>query len=217
MGTKIPDMTVASALTGAEQLECVQGGSTRRTTAQEIADLGGGAALRFLKAVPVITGLTIGTAADLFSVTIPAGMLEYDSENDLNPTLVIEGDMVLTSGPTQAIITLSCNDDSSDVGASGLIKGDEVYPFSTSVMLHFKATVQHKAAGESVISMVVDCRKHSSALAGTSQSDAVVAVLSDANTGDPTAELVYNIRGHISTGTPSVSLYNMTAYVLGPA
>jgi hypothetical protein len=36
---KIPDMTGASALTGAEQIEVVQSGATRRTTAQNVADL----------------------------------------------------------------------------------------------------------------------------------------------------------------------------------
>jgi hypothetical protein len=36
---KIPDMTAADPLTGAEQVEVVQGGNTRRTTAQDVADL----------------------------------------------------------------------------------------------------------------------------------------------------------------------------------
>jgi hypothetical protein len=36
---KIPDMTGASELTGAEQIEVVQTGATRRTTAQDVAGL----------------------------------------------------------------------------------------------------------------------------------------------------------------------------------
>lgn len=39
---KISGMTAASALTGAELVELVQGGANKRTTTQDIADLGGG-------------------------------------------------------------------------------------------------------------------------------------------------------------------------------
>lgn len=39
--TEIPDLTAASALTGAEIVPITQGGLTRRTTAQAIANLGG--------------------------------------------------------------------------------------------------------------------------------------------------------------------------------
>jgi hypothetical protein len=35
---KIPDMTEASALTGAEQVEVVQSGATRRTTVGDVID-----------------------------------------------------------------------------------------------------------------------------------------------------------------------------------
>lgn len=42
MSEKISGMAVASALTGAELMEVVQGGVNKQTTAQDIADLGGG-------------------------------------------------------------------------------------------------------------------------------------------------------------------------------
>jgi len=39
---KVPDLTAASALAGTELIHVVQGGNSRRTTTQDIADLGGG-------------------------------------------------------------------------------------------------------------------------------------------------------------------------------
>lgn len=49
--TKISAETAASALTGAEIVPVVQGGANRRTTAQDIADLGGGGAMTLIGTV----------------------------------------------------------------------------------------------------------------------------------------------------------------------
>lgn len=42
MGTKISQLPSASSLTGSELIETVQGGTSKKTTTQAIADLGSG-------------------------------------------------------------------------------------------------------------------------------------------------------------------------------
>lgn len=49
---KISELTTASALSGTELVEVVQGGENRQTTTQDIANLGGGAGT----AVETVTG-----------------------------------------------------------------------------------------------------------------------------------------------------------------
>ncbi len=52
-GQKISGMTVASSLAGTEKVEVTQGGNTRYTTTQDIADLGGGGAAGFTQGAQV--------------------------------------------------------------------------------------------------------------------------------------------------------------------
>jgi hypothetical protein len=58
---KISQLTAAATLTGTELLPIVQGGVTVQTTAQDIADLGGGGALPVVNTYPVTTPGSAGT------------------------------------------------------------------------------------------------------------------------------------------------------------
>ena len=52
---KISELTAAGALTGAELVPVVQGGETVQTTAQDIADLGGGGGASYLVYVALLS------------------------------------------------------------------------------------------------------------------------------------------------------------------
>lgn len=73
---KISGLTAASALSGAELMEVVQGGVNKKTTAQDIADLGGGGVSSVNGETGAVTGFTKTTdvvgVQDLF---IPASAM----------------------------------------------------------------------------------------------------------------------------------------------
>lgn len=72
---KISELTAASSLTGAEQVEVNQGGVSKRTTTQDISDLGGGA----VSSVFGRAGAVVAVANDYDASEIqntPAGNIE---------------------------------------------------------------------------------------------------------------------------------------------
>jgi hypothetical protein len=87
---KISQLTAAAALTGTELLPIVQGGVTVQTTAQDIADLGGGGAsyreyygvLRVLGATPTVSELenTIGSPLTFSNVSTGEYVLSFGTE-----------------------------------------------------------------------------------------------------------------------------------------
>lgn len=72
--TKTSDETAAGSLDGSELVRIVQGGSMRRATAQEIADLGGGGGgglySQILSAVPTAANTGLGTWTNQGSSTV---------------------------------------------------------------------------------------------------------------------------------------------------
>ena len=85
---KISDLTSAAALDGTELVPVVQNGSTVQTTAQDIADLGGGGGASYTDVTGTLTaGSTSLTLSDA-SITNNSTLDFYTSVYGVNPTSV---------------------------------------------------------------------------------------------------------------------------------
>jgi len=85
---KISDLTSAAALDGTELVPVVQNGSTVQTTAQDIADLGGGGGASYTDVTGTLTaGSTSLTLSDA-SITSSSTLDFYTSVYGVNPTAV---------------------------------------------------------------------------------------------------------------------------------
>jgi hypothetical protein len=115
---KISELTAAGALTGAELIEAVQGGVNVKTTAQDIADLGGG-------------GGTWGSITGTLS-----------TQTDLQAEFNLKSDALITLVPEPGAHTLdAANLTSINAGASIKIVGDD----SGALTVPLNATVAFPA------------------------------------------------------------------------
>jgi len=97
--TAISALTLASALDGTEEAVCIQGGNSRRTTAQDIADL---AVIPFAVAVgDETTALTTGTAKVTFRAPFAATLSAVRAS--------------VTTAPTGAALTVDINEGGTSV------------------------------------------------------------------------------------------------------
>lgn len=102
---KISELTTAGALTGAELVELVQGGLNKKSTTQDIADLGGGGAV---DSVNGATGVVVLDAGDIaFTPTgtiaatdVQAAIAEVASEAGAGVSDGDKGDVVVSSSGT---------------------------------------------------------------------------------------------------------------------
>lgn len=77
MSKKISELTAASALTGAELVEVVQGGTNKRTTVQDIADLSAAGVPELIEAQATITAAQINNSftSPVTLATAPVGFI----------------------------------------------------------------------------------------------------------------------------------------------
>lgn len=87
MSKKISELTTASALSGAELVEVVQGGSNKKTTAQDIADLGsgGGTSGTYTPTLFNISNLDASTAYECAYTRI-GDIVSVNGRVDIDPT-----------------------------------------------------------------------------------------------------------------------------------
>lgn len=85
---KISELTSAASLDGTEIVPIVQSGSTVKTTAQDIADLGGGGGASYTEVTGTLSaGSTSLTLSDA-SITSSSTLDFYTSVYGVNPTAV---------------------------------------------------------------------------------------------------------------------------------
>jgi hypothetical protein len=147
---KISQLTAAATLTGTELLPIVQGGQTVQTTAQDIADLGGGGAsyreyvgvLRVLGATPTVNELenTIGSPLTFLQsstgqYTISFGLETFDALKVFSVANSGAGGAanlrVISGGPDAGKFRLSTFDTTgalSDIGGNATCVNIRVYP-----------------------------------------------------------------------------------------
>jgi hypothetical protein len=136
---KISQLTAGSALTGAEEIPVVQGSSTVRTTAQDIADLAGG-----------VTGGGTTTTIPLFNastnvtnsvITQVSGNIRIGSNYGQTKKVNVQGDIdltgVLSNNGTQII----------NVGTDYIALGDGTGKLFSSDVLVDSATLEFTIGG----------------------------------------------------------------------
>jgi len=94
--TKISDMTAASALTGAEVVPVLQGGSNKRTTTQDIADLGSAGITQLTGDSSVVPGC----GSQSVTVVQARGLRETGGPTTLAMGAVTDGQGLRRSGST---------------------------------------------------------------------------------------------------------------------
>jgi hypothetical protein len=203
---KFPNLPAASALTGAEIMPLTQGGTDKRTTAQDVADLAlpDADAVAYDNATSGLTADDVQAAIDEIVASPPAPEADdvpYDNATSglaaTDVQAAIDEIAGATTSPTQAII-IACSDETTNL-TTGAAKVTFRIPYAftlTGVRASLKTaqsagsvfTVDINEAGTSILStkLTIDNGEKTSTTAATP------AVISDTSIADD-AEITIDI------------------------